>query len=139
MEDRVKMGQIYVKFKTLEIVTDSGLGTKRRWLTQAMENSLAKLLTTFIPKANPDFDGKIGDVRQWILEVDDEEGTPTREIGLDRDGNVMMIMPWKHNYGFWTDSNVQVDDLAKSRKMIFVDKRDFEILWSEFDAKNIAR
>jgi hypothetical protein len=98
-----------------------------------MENTLTKLLSSMLPKANPDFDGKIQDVRQWILEVDDEEGTPDREIGLDDNGNVLMIMPWRNNYGFWTDSNVRVDELAKSHKMNFVDRQEFEKLWSEFD------
>ena len=133
------MGLIYIKFKTDEIVTDSGQPTGTSWLAKTVENSLTKILTTIIPKANPDFDGKIQDVRQWILEVDEDEGTPEREIGLDDKGNVMMIMPWKDNYGFWTDSSVQVDELAKSRDMNFGDKEEFERLWDEFGAKNKAQ
>lgn len=99
------------------MVTNSGQPTETSWLAKTVENSLTKILTTIIPKANPDFDDKIQNVRQWILEVDEDEGTPEREIGLDDKGNVMMIMPWKDNYGFWTDSSVQVDELAKSRDM----------------------
>ena len=133
------MGLIYIKFKTDEIVTNSGQPTGASWLTKLVENSFTKILTKIIPKANPDFDGKIQDVRQWMLEVDDGEGTPAREIGLDDKGNVMMIMPWKDNYGFWTDSSVQVDDLAKSRDMTFGDKEEFERLWAEFGARNKTR
>jgi hypothetical protein len=51
----------------------------------------------------------------------------------------MMIMPWEKNYGFWTDSNVLVDDLAKSHEMDFVDKDYFERLWTTFDTKNGTR
>ena len=126
------MGQVYIKFKTDDIITNSGQRTES-WLTRTVENSLTKILTAIIPKANPDFDGKIANVRQWILEVDEEDGRPEREIGLDDNGKVMMIMPWKDNHGFWTDSPVQIDELAKSQEMNFVDKEEFERLWTEFD------
>src|SRR5690349_4870371 len=116
------MGMIYIKFKTDEIVTTSGQPTETSWLEKNVEKLIVQILTTIIPKANPDFDSKIQNVREWILEVDEDEETPEREIGLDDKGNVMMIMPWKDNYGFWTDSSVQVDKLAKSRDMTFGDK-----------------
>ena len=119
---------------TNEMVSDSEPGQNR--FGQIFKDSLTKVLTTIIPKANPDFDDKIRDVRQWILEVDDEEGTPEREIGLDENGKVVMIMPWKNNYGFWTDSPVQIDDLAKTHEMNFVDKEEFERLWTAFEIKN---
>ena len=127
-----KMGQVYIKFKTDDIITSSGQRTES-WLKRTIENSLTKILTTIIPKANPDFDGKITNVKQWILEVDEEDGTPEREIGLDDNGKVMMIMPWKDNYGFWTDSPVQIDELAKTQETNFVDKEEFERLWTEFE------
>ena len=72
------MGLIYIKFKTDEIVTNSGQPTGTSWLARTVENSLTKILTTIIPKANPDFDGKIQNVRHWILEVDEDEGTRER-------------------------------------------------------------
>src|SRR6188508_1227558 len=128
------MGQVYIKFSTNEIVSDSEPGQNR--FGQIFKVSLTKVLTTIIPKANPDFDDKIRDVRQWILEVDDEEGTPEREIGLDENGKVMMIMPWRSNCGFWTDSPVQIDDLAKTHEMNFADKEEFERLWTAFEIKN---
>ena len=130
---------IYIKFKTDEIVTTSGQPTEISRLEKNVEKLIVQILTTIIPKANPDFDSKIQNVREWILEVDEDEETPEREIGLDDKGNVMMIMPWKDNYGFWTDSSVQVDKLAKSRDMTFGDKEEFERLWNEFGAKNKTR
>jgi hypothetical protein len=72
--------------------------------------------------------------RDWVNTS--TQGIPEREIGLDNKGKVMMIMPWKENHGFWTDSSVQVDELAKSRDMTFGNKEEFERLWDEFDAKN---
>ena len=133
------MGFIYIKFKTDEIVTNSGQRIGTSWLAKTVENSLTKILTTIIPKANPDFEVKIQNVRQWILEVNEDEGTPEREIGLDDKGNVMMIMPWQDNYGFWTDSSVQVDELAKSSDMTFGDKEEFERLWDSFSGTDVVR
>ena len=133
------MGHIYIKFKTDDIVADSEQETGKSWFMRSLEDTLTNVTFSIIPKANPDFDGKLQRVRQWILEVDDEEGTPDREIGLDENGNVIMIMPWRNNYGFWTDSNVRVDDLAKSLEMQFVDGQEFEKLWNEFDTKNKSR
>ena len=129
------MGQVYIKFKTVDIKSNSGQRIQG-WLTRTAENSFTTILMTIIPKANPAFDGKIGEVKEWILEVDDEEGTPIREIGLDERGVPVMIMPWKDNYGFWTDSPVKVDQLAKSTEMIFSDKEEFERHWNEFDTRN---
>ncbi len=129
------MGQIYIKFKTDDIATDSEQQTRENWLRRSM----TKVLSSIIPNANPDFDKKIQDVRQWILEVDDIEGTPEREIGLNDNGEVIMIMPWRNNYGFWTDNNIQVDELAKSRQMQFMDEQEFEKLWADFDTKNGVR
>ena len=133
------MGLIYIRFKTDKVVPDSEQQGSERWLTRSIENILIKVTSSIVPKANPDFDGKIQDVRQWILEVDDDEGIPEREIGLDDKGNVMMIMPWKDNYGFWTDSNVHVDELAKSHEMQFLDRQEFENLWNDFEKKNRTR
>lgn len=129
MRNRIlTMGQVYIKFRTNEITSDSERPTGQNRFGQTFKDLLTKLLTTIIPKANPDFDDKIRDVRQWILEVDDEEGTPEREIGLNENGKVMMIMPWKNNYGFWTNSLVQIDDMSKTHEMNFVDKEEFERL-----------
>ena len=126
------MGLIYIKFNMDTVVTDANQPSANRF-TRSLENVVQKVASTIIPAANPDFDGKIDDVHQWLLEVDDEDGTPQREIGLDDKGSVMMIMPWKKNCGFWTDSHVRVDDLAKSYTIQFVDQLEFEKLWSRFE------
>ena len=133
------MGHIYIKFKTDDIVAGSQQGTGKSRFMRSIEDTLINVAFSIIPKANPDFDGKIQHVRQWILEVDDEEGTTDREIGLDENGTVIMIMPWRKNYGFWTDSNVGLDELAKSHEMQFVDEQEFQTLWSEFDTRNKSR
>jgi len=96
---------------------------------------LYKVLT-FIPKANPDYDQLIDEVTTWLLEFDDESLYPEREIGLDSSGNVIMIMPFGENYGFWTDSNLFYKDFkpptfnAKN-----ISKDYFENKWKEIDTK----
>ena len=125
-----------MKITTGKVVADGErLGGQNRF-SKTIKYSLKNVLTAIIPKSNPDFDDKIQDVQQWILEVDDEEGTPQREIALDGQGNVVMIMPWKNNHGFFTDSNVRVEELAKSYEIDFVDKDYFEHLWTSFDTTN---
>jgi hypothetical protein len=99
----------------------------------------SKILTKLIPKANPDFDEQIQNVKEWILEVDDEDGMPMREVGLDDKGNAIMIMPWKENYGFWSDSLFSVDNLATSYAITFSNKAEFDKLWEEFEKNNAIK
>ncbi|MBK7855618.1 MAG: hypothetical protein IPJ79_12590 [Bacteroidetes bacterium] len=49
-----------------------------------MKKALVGILTTIIPKANPDFEDKIDEVQYWLVECDNETGIPEREIGLER-------------------------------------------------------
>lgn len=80
----------------------------------------------FIPKANPDFENLIDDVSEWQLEIDGETGLPDREIGLDVNGQVILIMPWRENYGFWTDNNITVDYFKEHFKVTEITSEEFE-------------
>ena len=73
---------------------------------------LWKFLSTIIPKANPDFENQIQNINIWLIEFD-ENGITEREIGLDKDEKTVMIMPWKDNYGYWTDNNFKLQDFKK--------------------------
>ena len=55
------------------------------------------------------FENEIDKINTWLIEFD-AGGIPEREIGLDKDGKVVMIMPWKDNYGYWTDNNLNLTD-----------------------------
>lgn len=98
---------------------------------------LAKILTSIIPKGNPDFDDKIDLVNQWIVEFEGADKIPTREIGLDKYGQIIMIMPWKNNSGFWTDNNLKLRDFETSFETHVITKDEFENFWRTFEANQL--
>ena len=97
------------------------------------KNLLIKILSKILPVANPDFDKKIDDVKYWMIEFD-ETGLAEREIGLDRNSKVILKMPFKNNYGYWTDNNLQFDDFIKTFVCEKIEKKVFEHKWQELDS-----
>lgn len=85
----------------------------------------------FFFAANPDFDGKIKEINIWLLEFEDEESTVVREIGLDEDSNVIMKMPYKKNYGYWSDVDMSYLDYIKRFRNESISKEYFEEKWNE--------
>ncbi|WP_146130047.1 hypothetical protein [Aurantibacter aestuarii] len=90
-------------------------------------------MSTIIPKANPDFEEKIDFVETWIVELDNETGIPKREIGMDKDGRIILKMPYKKNYGFWTDSNLVFTDFKNEFDTSEITKDTFENYWNLFE------
>jgi len=43
-----------------------------------------------------------------------------------------MIMPWKDNYGYWTDNNITLDYFKEQFQAVSIDKVEFEKLWDRF-------
>jgi len=54
-------------------------------------------------RANPDNERLYPRVSRWLLEIETDDGIPTREIGLDEHGNTLLAAPDHRNWGFWTD------------------------------------
>lgn len=104
-------------------------GLIKRLLKQALMTVLAKI----IPKANPDFEDKIGKVQYWLLECDSETGIPEREIGLDKKGKVILKMPYQDNYGYWTDNNLSLNDIIEHFRVSEISQTSFEQTWEQFD------
>jgi hypothetical protein len=102
-------------------------------LKSSFKKVLVSILTTIIPKANPDFDDKIEDVDKWLVECETETGIPFREIGLDNKGRVLLKMPYKNNYGYWTDNNLLLNDFKEKLHATELDKQFFEWKWDIFD------
>ncbi len=99
------------------------------------------LIATFkkiLPVANPDFEDHIGYVYHWLVECDRQEGTPQREIGVDRQGKVIMIIPFKNNYGYWTDNNLNYQDFKERFNATEISKELFEQKWALFDDSTIT-
>ena len=97
---------------------------------------LGKFLSTIIPKANPDFENEIDKINTWLIEFD-AGGIPEREIGLDKDGKVVMIMPWKDNYGYWTDNNLNLTDFMNGFTYSEIENEYFEHRWNNFAENNL--
>lgn len=55
---------------------------------------LFRIIHFFIPKANPDYEDKIGDVKYWLIEFN-EDNIPVREIGLNENEIIILKMPYK--------------------------------------------
>ena len=87
------------------------------------------VLTKFIPVANPDFEGLFDEVNFWLVECDKISGIPQREIGLDSKGQVIMKMPFKNNYGNYTDSNALLSDFHRDFQVSEISKDSFECYW----------
>ncbi len=81
--------KLYIKFK----VTRSTLAEKKKNLFY--KKIITKILF-FKPKGNPDFDDLIDGVSEWHLEINTHDNLPNREVGLNQNGQVILIMPW-HN------------------------------------------
>lgn len=96
------------------------------------QKTLKKVLTAILPVANPDFEEKIDDVVSWIVEFD-EENIPSREIGLDENDSVILKMPYKKNYGFWTDNELLFHDFINKFSAIEVDNSYFNDRWNELN------
>jgi hypothetical protein len=102
-------------------------------IKSSLKKSLIGMLTKIIPKANPDFDDQIDKVQHWLVECDNETGTPEREIGLDKEGRVILKMPFKDNYGYWTDNNLLLNDFKEHFVVSEISKDSFEKSWELFD------
>jgi hypothetical protein len=85
------------------------------------------------PMANPDFDHLYRDVRLWWLEIDAEQ-LPTRELGFDAQGELIVAAPIGPNYGFWTDSGEPIE----SGDYQEIEATDFEKVWEEFNGNYTA-
>jgi len=91
------------------------------------------ILSSIIPKGNPDFENKIELVETWIVEFENETEIPEREIGMDKDGQIIVKMPFKNNYGYWTDNNLLLPDFKEHFETTEINQNSFENYWSLFE------
>jgi hypothetical protein len=120
----------YIKFKIPDNISET---KKKSLLKKYFFKAVSFILMKLIPKANPDFDDQIDNVEYWLLECEKESGIPEREIGIDKNGNGIMKMPFKSNYGYWTDNNLLLKDFIEKFKAIEIEKREFESKWENLD------
>lgn len=120
------MKTIYIQFNQPKIKNQI---SPDRLLKKLFKKVVIAILTTLIPKANPDYEVEISNVKTWLVEIEEETGIPGREIGLDADGNPILKMPHKNNYGFWIDNNLLLEDFMSLFKAQKIDKAIFDTNW----------
>lgn len=81
--------------------------------------------------ANPDFEKKFPYVRYWYIEYDETNQYTTKEIGIDKDGNVFTKAPYLQNLGIWCDSDVTYD-VYKSFGIEIITKEEFKRFWETY-------
>lgn len=114
----------YIKFK--EIISD-----RKKNPVGTFEKIFIGIIKFIFPKANPDFDDKIDAVFIWLLEFENEEDFPNREIGMDSNNNVILKMPYKKNYGYWTDNNLKYKDFVSLFNVEIINENEFLKKWDE--------
>lgn len=97
---------------------------------------IAYVIFFFIPKANPGFDKIAGDVAEWQLEIHSVDKIAIREIGIDINKRVIVIMPWGDNYGSWTDNEMTLDEYRNQYEVVDIDKSEFNKNWDWFAKLN---
>ncbi len=65
---------------------------------------IIRLLTFWIPRASPDYEVNLNNIRYWYIEVDKSTWTAQREIGFDITNRPILFAPTDRNSGLWTDS-----------------------------------
>ena len=89
--------------------------------------TILKKLLFFIPEANPGYESDLHLVKEWWVEFD-SEGRPDREIGLSGNGSPILAGPDEHNYGFWHDTGLLMNDFEGTE----VPVERFEKVWAEY-------
>jgi len=93
--------------------------------------AIKKVLTTLLPRTNPDFEDIIGKVAIWSLEFRDDNSLPEREVGLNSKGETIVKMPFKKNIGYWVDNSLKYEDFVKIFETEAITKEQFEEQWSK--------
>lgn len=93
------------------------------------------ILESPAPVSNPDFIDQFSNIVTWLIEFEDDSYFPNREIGLNSLGDPIIAMPWKSNYGYWTDSNVVLKDLSFHFHVKGITNTQFKDLWNLFELK----
>ena len=123
------MNSMFIKF------TDPGTRTKRA-KESLWKRITLKLLVSFIPSGNPNFEDEMDNVKEWLIEFKDGNQFPNREIGLDILQQPIMIMPWRRNYGYWLDNNLLLQDFKSNFNAVEITKEEFEKHWDQFEQQN---
>lgn len=94
---------------------------------------IEKIIAYIGLSSNPDYEKDINSVAHWLVEFD-EDNIPIREIGLDNSARVILKMPYKKNYGYWTDNSLGYEDFIDDFGAVKIEKNEFEEKWKGYIA-----
>ena len=95
-----------------------------------LEKIIDRLLSHFVPMANPTLEENLDYVKEWYLEYDDVEEYTNREVGVAENGLVVFKAPFEENWGYWCDNDMTMDDY-RNLNIHSISKEAFEKLWNE--------
>lgn len=113
-----RMGSIVVRSRTPMSFLRTKMGTdaaKPSWWERFFR----------IYTANPGYRGKHHLIDCWLIEFD-EDDCPWREIGLDKNGSIVVAGPSSIDYGFWLDTDMRRSDFTGD----VITKECFEKVWA---------
>ena len=101
--------------------------------TNGLEDFIVKVLEALIPVGNPDFEEQLNKVDSWVVEYNTEEEDTLREIGYDKNNNVLLVLPLNDNLGYWANNNLTLEEYKKLNA-VNVTADQFEKDWNSFNA-----
>ncbi len=111
-------------------IIETTLGTGPHAKPGQLLRVIERCLRAIVPAANPDFERSYESVCKWWIEID-SAGEPQRELGFDKQGDVIAAAPMGRNFGFFTDSKAvfAVDDHP------VVEQSLFDAAWASFESR----
>lgn len=99
---------------------------------KTITSKIFSFISRLLAKSNPGFEKIYTNIDTWLIEFN-EKLEVTREIGLDKNRNVIAVGPYENNRGFWTDSNLKYQDIENCfDKNDIISPEDFENTWGKF-------
>ncbi len=111
----------YIEVKTTKKSNEINVSEKSGFFI----NMLCEVLKIIAPKANKD-ESKFDEVDMWCLEYDFDYNCVIREMGLNNKGDVIVKMPSKRNYGYFSDISAKYDDFKKFSYFNEISEQEFE-------------
>ncbi len=125
-----RQSSIIMKMTYIQFETTCNNASSNGQINKSFKKVIRGILEKIIPKANPDYENKIENVKYWLVECDTQTGIPQREISLNYQEKVILKMPYKQNYGYWTDNHLLMKDFKKLFNASEISKEIFEQSWN---------
>ena len=90
---------LYIKFIDSYSRDEDLSSDKSSFFADAISVLAVCLFSLIIPKTNPTIGKNLNKVKKWYVELDDKLYV-TREIGLDKNENVVFKAPYKNNLAY---------------------------------------